>query len=105
MEEKLALGEAPLVAFAPVSVFIVAGGGDALAIARKARLDRAGSLGVVAVDLDDMVLDEGERDLWLAEIELSSEDERFESPPWLGEEVTANPKYTNSQLASPRTPG
>jgi CYTH domain-containing protein len=46
-----------------------------------------------------------ERDLWLAEIELKSEDEKFVSPRWLGEEVTGNANYSNSQLASPRTPG
>ncbi|SRR2546426_9438187 len=43
-----------------------------------------------------------ERDLWLAEIELSDERERFERPPWLGEEVTADPAYANSSLASKR---
>src|SRR5438132_300274 len=46
-----------------------------------------------------------ERDLWLAEIELKSEEETFVSPSWLGKEVTNDPNYTNSQLASPRTPG
>jgi adenylate cyclase len=44
-----------------------------------------------------------ERDLWLAEIELSDERERFERPPWLGEEVTGDPRYANSRLATPRT--
>jgi adenylate cyclase len=43
-----------------------------------------------------------ERDLWLAEIELSDERERFERPPWLGEEVTGDPRYANSRLATPR---
>jgi len=46
-----------------------------------------------------------ERDLWLAEIELSDERERFERPPWLGEEVTENPEYANSRLATPRREG
>ena len=46
-----------------------------------------------------------ERDLWLAEIELKSEEEKFVFPPWLGEEVTGDARYANSQLASPRTPG
>ena len=41
-------------------------------------------------------------DLWLAEIELSDERERFERPAWLGEEVTADPAYANSSLASAR---
>ncbi|WP_346881754.1 CYTH domain-containing protein [uncultured Algibacter sp.] len=36
--------------------------------------------------------------LIVAEIELSSENESFEKPDWLGTEVTGNPKYYNSQL-------
>ena len=38
--------------------------------------------------------------LTLAEIELRSEDESFELPDFIGEEVTGNPKYYNSSLAS-----
>lgn len=37
--------------------------------------------------------------LVLAELELSHEDEPFERPPWLGEEVTHDPRYFNSALA------
>jgi CYTH domain-containing protein len=37
--------------------------------------------------------------LWLAEIELSSEDEQFDKPAWLLEEVTFNPAYHNVNLA------
>jgi adenylate cyclase len=36
--------------------------------------------------------------LILAEVELSSEDEIFEKPDWLGEEVTGNPDYYNVNL-------
>jgi len=36
--------------------------------------------------------------LTLAEVELSSEDEDFEKPEWLGEEVTGDSKYYNSML-------
>ncbi|HRI46127.1 MAG TPA: CYTH domain-containing protein [Ignavibacteriaceae bacterium] len=36
--------------------------------------------------------------LTVAELELSSEDERFEKPSWLGEEVTGDVKYYNSML-------
>lgn len=36
--------------------------------------------------------------LVVAEIELQSEDEEFERPEWLGEEVTGDPKYYNSRL-------
>jgi adenylate cyclase len=37
--------------------------------------------------------------LIIAEIELSSEDEPFEKPDWLGEEVTGLAEYYNSNLA------
>jgi adenylate cyclase len=36
--------------------------------------------------------------LVIAEIELSSEDEEYLVPDWLGEEVTGNPAYYNSNL-------
>ncbi len=36
--------------------------------------------------------------LTLAEVELTSEDEKFEKPDWLGEEVTGDTKYYNSML-------
>jgi len=36
--------------------------------------------------------------LTVAEIELQQEDESFEKPEWLGEEVTGNMKYYNSML-------
>jgi CYTH domain-containing protein len=36
--------------------------------------------------------------LTVAEIELSSEDEKFDKPDWLGEEVTGDVKYFNSML-------
>lgn len=37
--------------------------------------------------------------LVLAEVELASADEDFSRPEWLGEEVTGNPAYYNSQLS------
>ena len=36
--------------------------------------------------------------LVVAEIELKAEDEKFELPKWVGEEVTDDPKYFNSNL-------
>lgn len=36
--------------------------------------------------------------LTMAEVELSSPDETFERPAWLGEEVTGDKRYYNSQL-------
>ena len=38
------------------------------------------------------------KDLIIAEIELASEDEQFEKPDWLGEEVTGDPRYYNANL-------
>jgi CYTH domain-containing protein len=37
--------------------------------------------------------------LLLAEIELSTIDEPFEPPAWVGREVSADPRYTNGALA------
>ena len=37
--------------------------------------------------------------LIVAEIELDDENEIFDMPPWLGEEVTADYRYLNSNLA------
>ena len=42
--------------------------------------------------------------LWLAEIELSAVDETFEPPPWLGREVSHDPRYSNGALARAGTP-
>jgi len=36
--------------------------------------------------------------LIIAELELTSEDEFFEKPEWLGDEVTGKPEYYNSNL-------
>jgi len=38
------------------------------------------------------------RGLIVAEVELESEDQRFEKPDWVGDEVTGDPKYFNSNL-------
>ncbi len=37
--------------------------------------------------------------LWLAEIELNDENEAFEMPDWVGDEVSHDRRYYNSQLA------
>ena len=37
--------------------------------------------------------------LTVAEIELDNENEEFGMPPWLGDEVTADSRYLNSNLA------
>ena len=36
----------------------------------------------------------------LAEIEIEGEDAKVELPPWIGPEVTGDPRYYNSNLAS-----
>ena len=38
------------------------------------------------------------RGLVLAEVELTAADQRFERPAWVGQEVTDDPRYFNSQL-------
>jgi len=38
--------------------------------------------------------------LIIAEIELTTEGESFEKPSWIGEEVTGDTKYYNSQLSN-----
>lgn len=44
-------------------------------------------------------VDYGENEgLVLAEVELKAEDEAFEKPEWLGEEVTGDRRYYNSML-------
>ncbi len=37
--------------------------------------------------------------LIMTEIELKSEEDTFKKPDWLGEEVTGDPRYYNSQLS------
>ncbi len=48
-------------------------------------------------EIDDFYGDN--QGLVVAEIELNSEEELFEKPNWLGEEVTNDQKYYNSQLS------
>lgn len=36
--------------------------------------------------------------LIVAEVELADEDQKFEKPAWIGQEVTGDPKYFNSNL-------
>jgi CYTH domain-containing protein len=44
------------------------------------------------------VFHEKNEGLIIAEIELKDENEKFDVPDWLGEEVTGNPAYYNSNL-------
>jgi len=38
--------------------------------------------------------------LIVAEVELTSEDQQFEKPSWVGEEVSSDPRYFNSNLVA-----
>lgn len=42
--------------------------------------------------------------LVVAEIELTSADEHFDAPSWLGREVSADPRYYNSELSRASAP-
>ncbi|MEH6536700.1 MAG: CYTH domain-containing protein [Psychroserpens sp.] len=45
------------------------------------------------------VFSEDNEGLIIAEVELNHEDESFEKPDWLGQEVTGDKRYYNSQLS------
>ena len=45
------------------------------------------------------VFDGDNEGLMVAEIELNSEDEPFVKPSWVGEEVSHDPRYSNSNLS------
>ena len=45
------------------------------------------------------VFEEENDGLVVAEIELSSEDEQFEKPPWLGNDVSEDFRYLNTYLS------
>jgi adenylate cyclase len=50
----------------------------------------------VTIEVDEFL---GENaGLVVAEVELKSEDQLFDKPAWLGEEVTGDPKYYNANL-------
>lgn len=46
------------------------------------------------------VFENENKGLIIAEIELNAENESFEKPNWLGEEVTGNQKYYNAYLSN-----
>ena len=72
---------------------------DLLKICEPGVIDKTRYL--VKVDNHTFEVDEFYGDnmgLVLAELELSSEDESFQKPHWLGEEVTGDTKYFNSML-------
>lgn len=71
---------------------------DSLGQSERIRKTRhVGTFGGKVWEVD--VFDGKNRGLVLAEIELQSEDESFESPPWVTREVTGDPAFTNAALA------
>ena len=70
-----------------------------LAICEPGVIDKTRYLVVVGKHTYEVDEFYGENDgLTVAEIELESEDEAFDKPEWLGEEVTGDVKYYNSML-------
>lgn len=74
---------------------------DLLTLAEPGTIDKTRHLvkntdGVHTWEVDEF---HGANDgLIMAEIELSSEDDIFDKPEWLGDEVTGDPRYYNSSL-------
>ena len=55
-------------------------------------------VGDVTWEVDEFLgINEG---LVVAEVELHSEDQSFDKPDWIGEEVTGDPKYFNANLVA-----
>lgn len=53
-------------------------------------------IGGMVWEIDDFTGDN--QGLIVAEVELDSEDQQFPKPDWIGEEVTGDPRYFNSNL-------
>ncbi len=71
-----------------------------LAICEKGQIDKTRYLVPVGAHTYEVDVFHGNNEgLIIAEIELGAEDEKFEKPAWLGEEVTGNVKYYNSALS------
>ncbi len=71
-----------------------------LTLCEKEIIDKTRYEVIVGVHVFEVDVFAGEnKGLVMAEIELSSEGEAFESPDWLGEEVTQDSRYYNSYLS------
>ena len=56
------------------------------------------TMGNVDIEVDEFFgVNEG---LIVAEVELQSEDQEFVKPEWVGEEVSGDPRYFNSNLVN-----
>ncbi|WP_130733250.1 CYTH domain-containing protein [Flavobacterium sp. J27] len=71
-----------------------------LTLCEKGIIDKTRYEVIVGIHVFEVDVFAGENQgLVLAEIELSQEDETFERPDWLGEEVTTDARYYNSYLS------
>jgi len=71
-----------------------------LAICEKGQIDKTRYLVPAGAHIYEVDVFHGENEgLIIAEIELGAEDEIFEKPAWLGEEVTGDAKYYNAALS------
>ncbi len=71
-----------------------------LQLCEKGIIDKTRYEVIVGVHVFEVDVFGGENEgLILAEIELTSENEIFENPDWLGEEVTQDKRYYNSYLS------
>ncbi len=71
-----------------------------LALCEKGVIDKTRYEVQVDAHLFEVDIFEGENQgLILAEVELQDENETFTKPDWLGEEVTGDSRYYNSQLS------
>lgn len=71
-----------------------------LQLCEKGIIDKTRYEVIVGVHVFEVDVFGGENEgLVLAEIELTSENEIFEKPDWLGEEVTQDKRYYNSYLS------
>lgn len=57
----------------------------------------------LVIELDQIFL-LGSNIVWIAEIELETEDQEFSIPYWFGKEITGDRSYSNYSLASMTTP-
>lgn len=71
-----------------------------LTLCENGTIDKTRYEVIVGVHVFEVDVFDGEnKGLIMAEIELSSENEVFEKPDWLGEEVTADLRYYNAYLS------
>lgn len=63
------------------------------------RIDHEG----LVIELDQIFL-MGSNVVWIAEVELETEDQEFTIPLWFGKEITGDKSYSNYSLASMTTP-